>query len=90
MSERAGLSVAVEAEAALAGRLVGADAPDRLRAWEPVSFALRAAANRAGVAVIDWPVLASGRLELRCYLREQTISRIRHRYGNITERAASR
>jgi RHH-type proline utilization regulon transcriptional repressor/proline dehydrogenase/delta 1-pyrroline-5-carboxylate dehydrogenase len=90
MSERDGLSVAVEAEAALAGRLVGADAPDRLRAWEPVSFALRAAANRAGVAVIDWPVLASGRLELRCYLREQTISRIRHRYGNITERAASR
>jgi RHH-type proline utilization regulon transcriptional repressor/proline dehydrogenase/delta 1-pyrroline-5-carboxylate dehydrogenase len=33
--------------------------------------------------VIDAPVLANGRLELRWYLREQTVSRVVHRYGNI-------
>jgi RHH-type proline utilization regulon transcriptional repressor/proline dehydrogenase/delta 1-pyrroline-5-carboxylate dehydrogenase len=34
--------------------------------------------------VIDAPVLANGRLELRWYLREQTVSRTLHRYGNVT------
>jgi hypothetical protein len=34
-------------------------------------------------------VLASGRLELRWYLREQTLSRVVHRYGSVTEPAAT-
>jgi len=38
-----------------------------------------------GVTVIDAPVLANGRLELRWYLREQTVSRVLHRYGSVTE-----
>jgi hypothetical protein len=38
-----------------------------VRAWEPISTAARAAANGTGVTVIDAPVLANGRLELRWY-----------------------
>ena len=45
--------------------------------------------SEAGVAVIDAPVLATGRLELRWYLREQTIARVVHRYGNVMEPAAA-
>ena len=45
--------------------------------------------QRRSVAVIDAPVLANGRLELRWYLREQTISRVLHRYGNVMEPAAA-
>jgi hypothetical protein len=41
------------------------------------------------VAVIDAPVLATGRLELRWYLREQTIAQVLHRYGNVMEPAAA-
>ena len=44
---------------------------ERVRVWEPISTAARAAANGAGVTVIDAPVLANGRLELRWYVREQ-------------------
>jgi len=33
------------------------------------------------------PALAAGRLELRGYLREQTISRIVHRYGSVMQPA---
>jgi RHH-type proline utilization regulon transcriptional repressor/proline dehydrogenase/delta 1-pyrroline-5-carboxylate dehydrogenase len=37
-----------------------------------------------GLTVIDAPVLASGRLELRWYVREQTVSQVLHRYGSVT------
>jgi RHH-type proline utilization regulon transcriptional repressor/proline dehydrogenase/delta 1-pyrroline-5-carboxylate dehydrogenase len=66
-------------------RLAHPGAAERVRVWERISTAARAAANGAGVTVIDAPVLASGRLELRWYLREQAVSRILHRYGNVTE-----
>ena len=33
--------------------------------------------------VIDAPALATVSLELRWYLREQTVSRVVHRYGNV-------
>jgi RHH-type proline utilization regulon transcriptional repressor/proline dehydrogenase/delta 1-pyrroline-5-carboxylate dehydrogenase len=39
------------------------------------------------VGVLDAPALAAGRLELRGYLREQTISRIVHRYGSVMQPA---
>ena len=58
---------------------------ERVRVWEPISTAARAAANGAGLTVIDAPVLANGRLELRWYLREQTVSRVLHRYGSLME-----
>jgi ABC-type ATPase involved in cell division len=41
------------------------------------------AMQASGVTVIDAPAMATGRLELRWYLREQTVSRVRHRYGNV-------
>jgi RHH-type transcriptional regulator, proline utilization regulon repressor / proline dehydrogenase / delta 1-pyrroline-5-carboxylate dehydrogenase len=36
-----------------------------------------------GISVVDVPVLANGRLELRYYLREQALSQTVHRYGNV-------
>ncbi|HWN16021.1 MAG TPA: hypothetical protein VNU02_19300, partial [Candidatus Dormibacteraeota bacterium] len=62
---------------------------DRLRVLDPVSLAVLSAAHEAGVAVIDAPALAAGRFELRWYLREQTIGRVTHRYGNVMEPAAT-
>jgi RHH-type transcriptional regulator, proline utilization regulon repressor / proline dehydrogenase / delta 1-pyrroline-5-carboxylate dehydrogenase len=38
--------------------------------------------------VLDAPILANGRLELRAYVREQTLSHVIHRYGNLTEAPA--
>ena len=35
------------------------------------------------MSVVDVPVLANGRLELRYYLREQALSQTVHRYGNL-------
>ncbi|MCX6047338.1 MAG: hypothetical protein NT075_19710 [Chloroflexi bacterium] len=56
---------------------------ERLRTCAPVSSALQRAVNTAHIAVIDAPVLANGRLELRHYLREQAIAQLTHRYGNL-------
>ena len=56
---------------------------DRLRALGPLSTALRRALNTVGISVVDIPVLANGRLELRYYLREQALSQTVHRYGNV-------
>jgi len=76
--------VIVEDEASLIARLNAGDAVyDRLRALGPLSTALRRALNVAGVSVVDAPVLANGRLELRYYLREQALSQTVHRYGNV-------
>jgi RHH-type transcriptional regulator, proline utilization regulon repressor / proline dehydrogenase / delta 1-pyrroline-5-carboxylate dehydrogenase len=75
----------VEEEAGLVARLEQAGGYERLRAMGPLSTELRRAANRAGVNVIDEPVLANGRLELRHYLREQAVSQTTHRYGNLME-----
>jgi RHH-type proline utilization regulon transcriptional repressor/proline dehydrogenase/delta 1-pyrroline-5-carboxylate dehydrogenase len=80
-----GVSLVHESDADLVERLQASAAAARLRAWEPISSDVRAAAHRAHVTVIDTPVLANGRLELRAYLREQTLSRVIHRYGNIAE-----
>jgi RHH-type transcriptional regulator, proline utilization regulon repressor / proline dehydrogenase / delta 1-pyrroline-5-carboxylate dehydrogenase len=85
LDENENTTVVVETESALGERLARPGEAERLRAWEPVSTAVRVAANRAGIAVIDAPVLANGRLELRWYLREQTVSRVLHRYGSMIQ-----
>jgi RHH-type proline utilization regulon transcriptional repressor/proline dehydrogenase/delta 1-pyrroline-5-carboxylate dehydrogenase len=78
------VQVIVEDEASLIARLLASDAVyDRLRALDPLSTELRQTMNTAGINVVDVPVLANGRLELRYYLREQTVSQTVHRYGNI-------
>ena len=82
-----GLAVIVEDEHALIGRLRTVNPAElgwpRLRALVPPDPMLRRALNVAGVSVVDQPVLANGRLELRYYLREQAISHTVHRYGNV-------
>ena len=85
LAECAGVELVVEAEAGFVDRLAHPLDMERVRVWEPISTAARAAANGTGVTVIDAPVLANGRLELRWYLREQTVSRVLHRYGSVTE-----
>jgi RHH-type proline utilization regulon transcriptional repressor/proline dehydrogenase/delta 1-pyrroline-5-carboxylate dehydrogenase len=52
-------------------------APDR------VPGAIRRAAADALQYVADAPVLAHGRIELLWYLREQSITHLYHRYGNL-------
>jgi RHH-type proline utilization regulon transcriptional repressor/proline dehydrogenase/delta 1-pyrroline-5-carboxylate dehydrogenase len=83
LGEVPGVDAVAEGEDALAERLALPGDIERLRAWAPLASAVRAAAHRGGVTPIDAPVLAHGRLELRWYLREQTISLVRHRYGSL-------
>jgi RHH-type transcriptional regulator, proline utilization regulon repressor / proline dehydrogenase / delta 1-pyrroline-5-carboxylate dehydrogenase len=52
-----------------------------------VARELRLAAAATGMFIADAPVLASGRVELLWYLREQSESRDYHRYGNLGARA---
>jgi RHH-type proline utilization regulon transcriptional repressor/proline dehydrogenase/delta 1-pyrroline-5-carboxylate dehydrogenase len=79
------VAVVVEAEAGFVERLAHPGGAERVRVWQSISTAARAAANGAGVTVIDAPVLANGRLELRWYLREQSVSHVLHRYGSVME-----
>jgi RHH-type proline utilization regulon transcriptional repressor/proline dehydrogenase/delta 1-pyrroline-5-carboxylate dehydrogenase len=83
LAECGGVEPVVEAEAGFVERLADPGDAERVRVWQPVSTAAQAAANGTGVTVIDAPVLANGRLELRWYLREQAVSRTLHRYGNV-------
>ena len=89
LGECAGVKTVIESDAGFVERLAHGDGVERVRAWEPISTAARTAANGTGVTVIDAPVLANGRLELRWYLREQAVSRVLHRYGSVTEPAAT-
>lgn len=76
-------SVVVESAEALASRLQnGAGQYSSLRAPH-AGESLRRAANNAGIQLIDWTVLANGRLELLHYFHEQSISECKHRYGNV-------
>jgi RHH-type transcriptional regulator, proline utilization regulon repressor / proline dehydrogenase / delta 1-pyrroline-5-carboxylate dehydrogenase len=89
LAEHFTIATVTESESDLIERLRSSDGVERLRVLDPVSFGVRAAAHEAGAAVIDAPVLAAGRLELRWYLREQTVARVVHRYGNVMEWAAT-
>jgi len=55
----------------------------RVRLVGTVTVEFLRAADEAEVTVITETVTASGRLELRHYLREQTVSRTLHRFGNV-------
>jgi RHH-type proline utilization regulon transcriptional repressor/proline dehydrogenase/delta 1-pyrroline-5-carboxylate dehydrogenase len=83
-----GVTASVETESELIDRL-RARRVERLRVAGTIGAGVRTAANELGVAVIDAPVLATGRLELRWYLREQTVTRVRHRYGNVVAPAGT-
>ena len=81
----------MDAEAGFVERRRAPATRERLRTWAPVSTAARVAAAGVGLAVIDAPVVANGRLELRWYLREQAVSQVVHRYGsmNVAEPAGT-
>jgi RHH-type proline utilization regulon transcriptional repressor/proline dehydrogenase/delta 1-pyrroline-5-carboxylate dehydrogenase len=55
----------------------------RIRVVGDPEPALLAAAAEAGVAVLQAPLLACGRVELPRWLREKITTRSRHRYGNV-------
>ena len=71
-----------EDDASFAGSL-SAHRFGRIRAVGFVSETVRRAAATAEVDVVDEAVTASGRLELRHHLREQSVSRTLHRFGNL-------
>jgi len=81
--EEAGVLLVTEGEAGLIARIRSPGGFERLRLLDPASLDVRAAAHEMGTAIIDAPALATGRLELRWYVREQTVSRVVHRYGNV-------
>jgi RHH-type proline utilization regulon transcriptional repressor/proline dehydrogenase/delta 1-pyrroline-5-carboxylate dehydrogenase len=89
LTEQAGAAVVVESEGDLVEHLRSPDGMERLRVLDPISLGVRTAAHHAGIAVIDAPVLAAGRVELRWYLREQTISHVLHRHGNVMQPAGT-
>ena len=55
----------------------------RLRVIGKVDPSIRAVANRLGLHIADDPVTSNGRVELLHYLKEQSVSRTLHRYGNL-------
>ena len=71
-----------EDDATFAGSL-SAHRFGRIRAVGFLSETVRRAAMAAEVDVVDETVTASGRLELRHHLREQSVSRTLHRFGNL-------
>lgn len=56
-----------------------------LRTVGPASDAVLRAAHTAGLNWIHAPLLASGRIELTRWLREQSVSQTLHRYGQLSE-----
>ncbi len=74
----------MEEDSAFAARL---SQFERVRSFSELTRPARQAANDAHVHVVDAPALLHGRLELRHYLREQSITQTQHRYGNISKKS---
>ncbi len=74
--------VADESDEAFAARLGGLGV-ERIRVLGTVGGGVRHAANAAGVHLAADAVTPSGRIELLHYLREQSVSRTLHRFGNL-------
>ncbi len=79
---RRGVGLVVESAEALAARLAAGPAVRVRLVGRPEEPVLIAAAER-GLTVLDEPVCSHGRIELLRWVREQTVSRSLHRYGNI-------
>ncbi|MGC5166968.1 proline dehydrogenase family protein [Luteimicrobium sp. DT211] len=76
-----------EADDAFAARVAAGEIRGRVRVVGRAPGLRDAAAARAGeVTVLDQPVVASGERELLAVLREQAVSRTRHRYGHVQPR----
>ncbi len=68
-------------DAGFAAALVGFE---RARVFEAQPDAVHSAALDAHTHIADQPLSLFGRLELRHYLREQSVTQTTHRYGNLT------
>nr|WP_242493892.1 proline dehydrogenase family protein [Sanguibacter massiliensis] len=74
----------VEDARAFASRVAAGDVDGRVRVVGRSPGLRESAAGRTGfVTVLDAPVVASGGRELLAFLREQAVSRTRHRYGHV-------
>jgi len=77
-----------ESEAAFIARLPAlAKSAEVLRTIATPSDALLHAANEVGLNWINSPLLANGRIELTRWMREQSVSETRHRYGQLITRS---
>lgn len=75
-----------EDDATFAGRVADGGVTGRVRVVGSCVGLRAAAAGRAGdVTVLDGPVLAAAHRELLTVVREQAISRTRHRFGHVSE-----
>ena len=80
-----------EEEEALVARLAKLKvAPELVRYLGEVPLGVYQRANEWHVPVADDPAVPVGRLELRCYFREQSVSQTVHRYGNLIDPPAPR
>ena len=78
--------VVKESDEALIGRLVDLDpVPEVIRYLGSVPAKVQELANDWHVPLADDPMAMIGRLEMRFYFREQSISETVHRYGNVIE-----
>lgn len=81
--ERVEWSNANDEEAGKFGERLKTLGVERVRVIGKTEGELVSSAAAGGVYVVDAPVVANGRVELLHYLREQSISRTRHRFGNF-------
>lgn len=80
-----------ESDEQLAERLPRlAEQAEFFRSFAPQSDALLATVHASGLSWIDAPISGCGRLELRYWLREQSVSETRHRYGLVAAADQSR
>jgi RHH-type proline utilization regulon transcriptional repressor/proline dehydrogenase/delta 1-pyrroline-5-carboxylate dehydrogenase len=77
------LVVSRDADAEFIARLESMK-PSKVRALGRVSDAIYAACDEHGIPIDDAPVVSAGRIELLRWVREQSVSRTMHRYGNVT------
>ncbi len=86
LARAARVNLILEPEEDLGERLARAPGRfDSVRARR-LGAGLQHLANDLDLQVIDWPVLANGRLELLHYHKEQSVTETRHRYGNLLVR----
>jgi RHH-type proline utilization regulon transcriptional repressor/proline dehydrogenase/delta 1-pyrroline-5-carboxylate dehydrogenase len=79
--------IADEPDEAFATRIAGGEVTGRVRVVGRSEGLHASAATRVGeVTLLTGPVLASGSRELRSVLREQAVSRTRHRLGHLQAR----
>jgi RHH-type proline utilization regulon transcriptional repressor/proline dehydrogenase/delta 1-pyrroline-5-carboxylate dehydrogenase len=58
---------------------------ERVRVVGTPPEGLRREAAEVGASLVDAPVVADGRREMLTVLREQAISRTRHRFGHVED-----